>query len=220
MESRIKMEGLEQSRVMLVTYCGFNKVVLVGGNESDLNHSGVRYLSVSCFERNGLEKKSCFWTHKQPILLLCFKDFLFWFTLDPLPTYTAKNCSGQSLMCIIRLQGKTRYHNTADVFLIWPPGELQAQTGLWPGGGLAAHGFKTSCSLLFASMSVLVSLPNTPSPARSQTLSHTHENPSFSLLSGMRSKTDVSYKNRTVLSTSVFCCFDECSDVFLQHPVR
>lgn len=64
---------------------------------------------------------------------------------------------------------------------------------------VAAYCFKTSCSLLFVFMSCLVSLP----------LSHTHTHTSNIPLWG-----EHMLQNRTVLSSSVFCCFDECSDVF------
>lgn len=127
----------------------------------------------------------------------------------------------QHLICVIPLQGRMRClesntketthsrahthtckHITADAFLILPAGELQSKTGIWPGGSI----WQTSCSLLFVSMS------------------HTHtqghrETPSLSPLRETHSQKQACHtKTQQPLSSSLFCCFDECSDVFPTAP--
>ena len=112
-------------------------------------------------------------------------------------------------MCVIRLQGKTnlKHHVQTTLQRLFLSGLQESSNQRQIFDLVAACGFKTSCSLLFVSMSCLVS----PEHCDTHTHTHTHtqRKPSLRL---------VTQKQHPSYLHLCFCCFDECSDVFPAAP--
>lgn len=160
--------------------------------------------------------------NKQPILTFCFKNMLPYFgsrCWETLPTYTAHSRAQAVLAFNVRYQTwggnempwKLHLENHVHtsllrLLLIGCPRELQSKTDWWH----MASKLVEACSL---SLCPVVCPPS---------LWHTHARKplrlSLSLLKGTHTRKQTCRTKTMLLSSSVLCCFDECSDVFPTAP--